>query len=251
MAETVARQSPRTQSDPTPTPAMRQWAEQKSQVGDAILLFRMGDFYETFYDDAKTLSRALGLALTSRSKGENPIPLAGIPYHALDNYLSKLVRAGFKVAISEQVEDPKLAKGVVRREVVRVITPGTLTEDSLLEECSNNYLAAVLADDQRIGAACVDLATGDFFTMTGDVKTVINELARLRPAELLTKEQSSEGERCIANQLHELCGAHIATRPPHEFDHHHAERNLHRQLGVTTLEGFGYGKEVLCGFGHR
>ncbi len=219
---------------------MRQWAEHKSQVADAILLFRMGDFYETFYEDAKTVSRVLGLTLTSRNKGENPVPLAGIPYHALDNYLAKLVRAGFKVAISEQVEDPKLAKGVVKREVVRVITPGTLTEDSLLEEGSNNYLAAIVADDRQIGAACLDLASGDFFTMIGDCDSILNELVRMRPAEVLTTEQPAACEKHLAEQLHELNGAHIASRPPHEFDAYHAQRNLHQQFGVSTLEGFGY-----------
>src|SRR5512137_1041238 len=124
------------------TPAMRQYAEQKALVPDALLLFRMGDFYETFYEDAITASRVLGIALTSRDKGANPTPLAGIPYHALESYLGKLVRAGFKVAISEQVEDPKLAKGVVKREIVRIITPGTLTDDALLEERSDQWLAA-------------------------------------------------------------------------------------------------------------
>jgi len=97
------------------TPAMKQYAEQKAQAGDAILFFRMGDFYEMFYEDAKTASKVLGLALTSRSKGENPVPLAGVPYHALESYLARMVRAGYKVAISEQIEDPKLAKGVVKR----------------------------------------------------------------------------------------------------------------------------------------
>ena len=105
------------------TPAMRQYVEQKKQVGDAILFFRMGDFYEMFYEDAVTASRILGIALTARNKGTNPIPLAGIPYHALENYLRKMVDAGFKVAISEQTEDPKQAKGVVKRDIVRIVTP--------------------------------------------------------------------------------------------------------------------------------
>ncbi len=111
---------------------MRQYVEQKKRVGEAVLLFRMGDFYETFYDDAILCSKVLGIALTSRNKSsDNPIPLAGIPYHALDTYLKKLVQAGYKVAISEQVEDPKQAKGVVRRDVVRIVTAGTITDEML------------------------------------------------------------------------------------------------------------------------
>jgi hypothetical protein len=114
------------------TPAMRQFVEQKKRVGEAILLFRMGDFYETFYDDALLCSKVLGIALTARNKNsDNPIPLAGIPYHALETYLRKLVVAGHKVAISEQLEDPKEAKGVVKRDVVRIVTAGTLTDEAL------------------------------------------------------------------------------------------------------------------------
>ncbi|MHC4093600.1 MAG: MutS N-terminal domain-containing protein, partial [Planctomycetota bacterium] len=136
---------------------MRQYVEQKKQAGDAILLFRMGDFYETFYDDAKTIAGALGIALTSRSKDNKnkPIPLAGIPYHALEGYLTKLVNAGHRVAISEQVEDPKLAKGVVRREIVRIVTAGTLTDDALLDERSHNVLAAVCRAGTGVGLAAV------------------------------------------------------------------------------------------------
>ena len=119
----------------THTPAMRQYHEQKARAGDAILLFRMGDFYETFYEDARIAARVLGIALTSRSKDKGtdaPIPLAGIPYHALDAYLRKLVAAGYKVAISEQLEDAKQAKGVVKRDIVRIVTAGTLTDEPLL-----------------------------------------------------------------------------------------------------------------------
>ncbi len=232
-------------SSPNPTasqtPAMRQWTAHKAQVGDAILLFRMGDFYETFYDDAKTVARVLGLTLTARSKGDNPIPLAGIPYHALDSYLARLVRAGYRVAISEQTEDPRNATGVVKRDVVRVVTPGTLTEDNLLPDSgSNNYLAAVRADGSELGAACLDLTTGDFFSMSGGPAGILAELARMHPAEILVPEQSEPSEAHVADQLHDLAGTHLTRRPAHEFDAYHAERYLHEQFGVRTLEGFGY-----------
>ena len=125
------------------TPAMKQFSRFKDKYPDCILFFRMGDFYETFYEDAKTCSRVCGLTLTSRSKGENPVPLAGVPYHAVEGYLKKMLQAGFKVAVCEQVENPKLAKGVVKRDVVRIVTPGTLTDDILLEAKKENFLCAV------------------------------------------------------------------------------------------------------------
>ena len=122
---------------------MKQFHQFKKKYSDAILFFRMGDFYETFYDDARTCSQVLGLTLTSRSKGDNPIPLAGLPYHAVDGYLKKMLQAGYKVAVCEQVEDPKTAKGVVKRDVVRIVTPGTLTDDILLNAKEDNFLCAV------------------------------------------------------------------------------------------------------------
>ena len=160
----------------TLTPAMRQYQHFKQQYPDAILFFRMGDFYETFYEDAKICSRVLGIALTSRSKGDGGIPLAGVPHHAADNYLSKMIKAGYKVAVCEQVEDPSQAKGIVKRDVLRLVTPGTLTEDSLLDEKKGNFLAAVCfrhsakgkasggtAENEWAGLAWVELSTGQFF----------------------------------------------------------------------------------------
>ncbi|MDB5341144.1 MAG: mutS 2, partial [Planctomycetaceae bacterium] len=126
-------------AEPKLTPAMQRYQEVKKQHPDAILLFRMGDFYELFYEDAQTAARVVGLTLTSRDKGSpNPIPMAGFPYHQLDNYLRKLIQAGYRASVCEQVEDPKLAKGLVRREVSRVVTPGTLTDDALLDPRESN-----------------------------------------------------------------------------------------------------------------
>jgi len=128
---------------------MKQFHRFKQKYPDCILFFRMGDFYETFYEDAKTCSKVLGLTLTSRSKGTNPIPLAGVPYHAVDGYLKKMLQAGYKVAVCEQVEDPKTAKGVVKRDVVRIVTPGTLTDDMLLDAKEDNFLCAVSLGTKR------------------------------------------------------------------------------------------------------
>src|SRR5688500_12368251 len=148
-------------STATATPAMRQYLDAKRQYRDAIVFFRMGDFYEMFYEDALVAARALELTLTSRSKdaGGNGIPMCGIPYHAADSYLARRVKKGLRVAICEQVEDPKKAKGLVKREVVRVVSPGTLTDTNYLEAREPAYLMSLLADRDVMGAALVDVST--------------------------------------------------------------------------------------------
>jgi DNA mismatch repair protein MutS len=165
------------------TPAMKQFARFKQKYPDCILFFRMGDFYETFYEDAKTCSRVCGLTLTSRSKGSNPIPLAGVPYHAVDGYLKKMIQAGYRVAVCEQVEDPKTAKGVVKRDVVRVVTPGTLTDDMLLDAKEDNFLCAVgLGTKHQAAISWVDISTGHFFVQDLPEEKLLDELLRLSPA---------------------------------------------------------------------
>src|SRR5918999_1507161 len=152
-------------STATATPAMRQYLEAKRQHRDAIVFFRMGDFYEMFYEDALVAARALDLTLTSRSKdaGGAGIPMCGVPFHALDGYLGKLVKKGHRVAICEQVEDPKKAKGIVKREVVRVVSPGTLTDASYLEAREPAFLMAIVADGKDgYGVALIDVSTGEF-----------------------------------------------------------------------------------------
>src|SRR5512137_382884 len=135
------------------SPLMEQYYREKKLYPDALLLFRVGDFYETFAEDAVVVARDLNIVLTSRQKDDegNKIPLAGIPYHALDAYLARLIRAGHKVAICDQVEDPKLAHGLVKREITRVVTPGTIIEPAMLDEASNNFLAAVVREDEETG----------------------------------------------------------------------------------------------------
>ena len=128
------------------TPMMQQYMDAKAVCGDALLLFRMGDFYELFHEDAKTAARVLGLTLTSREKGENAVPMAGFPYHQLEGYLGKLIAAGHRAAVCDQMEDPKQAKGLVKREVTRVVSAGTLTDDALLDPRESNYLAAIAVE---------------------------------------------------------------------------------------------------------
>ena len=145
------------------TPAMRQYAEMKERYPDCILFFRMGDFYEMFFEDALTASKILEITLTSRNKNsKDAIPLCGFPYHAVSSYIAKLIEKGHKVAICEQVEDPKFAKGVVRREVVRVVTPGLVLDTENLRAKENNFLAALVIRDGRFGLACADISTGEF-----------------------------------------------------------------------------------------
>ncbi|MCK5943031.1 MAG: DNA mismatch repair protein MutS, partial [Planctomycetes bacterium] len=167
---------------------MKQFDAAKQQHPDAILFFRMGDFYELFHDDAKTAAKALGITLTARGKGENAVPMAGVPVRAVDGYLRRLVQMGHRVAICEQMQDPKDAKGVVDRAVVRVVTPGTLTEDNLLDGRRSNHLAAVSFGKERCGIAWVELSTGAFFVVELPPERLADELARIEPAELLLSE---------------------------------------------------------------
>ena len=172
---------------------MEQYFSIKKQYPDAILLFRVGDFFETFADDAVVVSRDLNIVLTSRQKDNsgNKIPLAGVPYHALDAYLARLVKQGHKVVICDQVEDPKLAKGLVKREITRVVTPGTIIEPYMLEEASNNFLAAVVQENGRAGLALVDVSTGEFLATEMEAERLKTEMARFRPAECLAPANSA------------------------------------------------------------
>ncbi len=159
--------------------------ETKQKYPDCLLLFRMGDFYETFFEDAVKISQILNITLTGRGKGETRAPLAGIPYHSMDRYLPKLVSAGYKIAICEQIEDPKLAKGIVKRDVVRIITPGTIIEDSVLAEKSNNYIASIFGDGTHYGIAFIDISTGEFVFTEGLPDEIMQELFRKKTAELI------------------------------------------------------------------
>src|SRR5688500_16934193 len=183
------------------TPMMQQYLDAKEACGDALLFFRMGDFYELFHDDARTAARVLGLTLTSRDKGENPIPMAGFPHHQLESYLAKLIGGGFRAAVCEQMEDPKLAKGLVKREVTRVVSPGTLTDDALLDPRASNYLAAVALPahknngDDRAGLAWAELSTGRFLAATVPLARLADELARIGPAECLVVEDAGTADQ--------------------------------------------------------
>ena len=214
------------------TPVRRQYLDIKRRYPDCILLFRLGDFYETFDEDAKVVARDLDIALTERAFGKGPKhPLAGIPYHALDSYLGRLIKAGHKVAICEQTSDPAVSKGIVDREVVRVVTPGTVIEPSLLEERSNNYLASVVVEAEEAGLAYTDVSSSDtVFVTQVSLKDMPLELARLAPAEAVTP-QSLQG------MLPDSVKA--ATLADEAFRLDSSCEMLKEELGVATLDGYG------------
>jgi len=218
---------------------MSQYMNIKKDYPDAILLFRMGDFYETFFEDAATAAKVLGIALTSRSReGEKRIPLAGVPYHAVDTYVARLVRAGYKVAICDQVENPKDAKGLVKRRVVEVITPGTVTSSALLDEKENNYLVAVVGEQSSWGVAKADLSTGEFTVTEVAQDDLPAELAKTRPSELLYPKDSMS-EAVLARIRQVLPAAALTGLEDWLFLHEAASATLCDHFKVATMQGFG------------
>jgi DNA mismatch repair protein MutS len=220
------------------TPMMQQYLRIKSECPDMLLFYRMGDFYELFYDDARRVAELVNITLTARGKsGGNPIPMAGVPYHAVDNYLAKIVRRGESVAICEQVGDPKTSKGPVEREVVRIITPGTLTDEALLDERRDNLLAAICATGSEeapcFGLAWMDLSVGRFaVTQLEDLQDLQSELERLAPAEVLVQEALESAPWLpVAGQIRPM--------PPWHFDVETATRALCAQFKTRDLSGFG------------
>ncbi|MGY8879504.1 MAG: DNA mismatch repair protein MutS [Dehalococcoidia bacterium] len=217
------------------SPGRRQFLEFKTAYPDSLLLIRMGDFYEAFDEDARTLSKVLGITLTARESGAGgKAPLAGIPHHALDNHLGTLVAAGLKIAIAEQTSDPAKSKGLVERAVVRVVTPGTVIEPALLDQSTNNYLAAAVSDGERAGLAYVDISTSEFVTGEFPVADLKDELFRLSPAELIADSQSLE----LINSDQE---SSMVFRPLDEtlLDTDLSAARLLEHFKVKTLEAFG------------
>ena len=215
----------------SPTPARQQYLKIKQEHPDATLLFRMGDFYETFDEDAHVAARELESALTSREMGKGQrVPLAGIPYHALDGYLARLVKKGYKVAICEQIGDTS-AKGIVERQVVRVVTPGTLTEPSLLDQSANNYLAAVIVHEDEAGLAYVDITTSEFATSQISVDDLALELDRLGASEVLLPQGQSLPHPASVSLVTPIEEEHF--RPAE------AAETLQEHFGVSALEAYG------------
>ncbi len=216
------------------TPMMRQYLAIKAEYPDMLVFYRMGDFYELFYDDAKRAAALLDITLTARGKSAgNPIPMAGVPYHAVEGYLAKLVRKGESVAICEQIGDPATSKGPVERKVTRIVTPGTLTDEALLAADRDNVVAAVFEAGKTYGVAWLDLSAGRFrLTEAPNLEAVQGEIERLRPAELIVDEDNPLDGIFDEN-------VRVTRRPPWHFEHDSATRLLCSQFGTRDLSGFG------------
>ena len=239
LAFSVSTLPPAPAADAATTPLMRQYAAAKRQNPDALLFFRMGDFYELFFEDAQVASRELQITLTARDR-ERTVPMCGVPYHAADSYLSRLLRKGYRVAICEQMEDPKLTKKIVRREVTRVLTPGTAVDPALASE-RNNYLAALHLAGPISALALLDLSTGDFraaeFSGAGGAGFCIDELLKAQPSEVLLSTAMPAMDPLLEAELEK-----IGTKTRLDewvYTAEYAIPLLERQLGATSLEGFG------------
>ncbi|MHC4768636.1 MAG: DNA mismatch repair protein MutS, partial [Planctomycetota bacterium] len=230
----------RRSSDPSTTPAMRQYARFKAMYPECVLFFRMGDFYEMFHEDAVLAHKALGITLTQRTKG---VPMAGVPYHAVEGYLRRMIDAGYRVAVCDQVQDPREATGVVERAVTRVLTPGTLVDEALLDEGRTNHVAAIeLPGRGRPSAAAlsvIELSTGSFWLLDVPVGRIADEVVRIGPAELLYPESGDGGVPPIIESIRAAAGCALTARPPWTFRLREAGEALREHFGVATLSGFG------------
>ena len=221
-------------SSDTHTPMMQQYLRIKAQHPHDIVFYRMGDFYELFFDDAKRASQILDITLTARGKTNgNPIPMCGVPYHAAENYLAKLVKQGHSVAICEQIGDPETSKGPVERQVMRVLTPGTISDEALLDARRDNLLLAIAHQHQTFGIASLDMSSGRFqlLELTSE-EELISELQRLDPVEILISDALADHD-FLANR------PSVRRRNSWEFDFDSAERQLNQQFGTGSLSGFG------------
>jgi len=228
------------------TPMLKQFVAIKDKHPDKLLLFRMGDFYETFFEDAKIASKILGITLTARNKkADDPIPLAGFPYHALDNYLDKLVKRGLKIVICEQIEDPKKAKGLVKRGITDIITPGSIIDDKIINSSDHNYLASLYEDEQSklFGFSFIDASTGDFHFTELEKQNLENELLRLKPSEIVVQNSNVSSKITKLNLEFEPT---ITIFDSWYFDAEEAERALLNHFAVNTLESFGAKGKILA-----
>ncbi len=221
------------------TPMQRQYYDIKERNQDCILFFRLGDFYEMFDEDAKTAARELDLTLTTRDRGkpkEEQTPMCGVPYHSVDSYIARLVQKGYKVAICEQMEDPATAKGIVERDITRIVTPGTVTESCMLDESRNNYIGCIYGEAGKYGLAFCDVSTGAFFaTVSADAQSVASELGRFSPSEVL---RGGENVRCdiIDDALFRRLSCCVNEEKPGQFDFVAAEQVLLRHFGISIAE---------------
>ena len=227
----------------TQTPLMRQYSQIKARYPDTVLLFRMGDFFETFETDAAIASKVLGITLTKRSNGSaSEVALAGFPHHALDNYLPKLVKAGYKVAVCEQLEDPKFAKGIVKRDVVEVVTPGLTFSDKLLDHKSNNYICCIFTKDERCGFAFCDISTGEFMACEVPFRNIKDQIELIDPAEvIISKQQKGLYSNILDMEHNPLVQKRVTITKLDEwiFNFDYCNELLLSQFKTKSLKGFG------------
>jgi DNA mismatch repair protein MutS len=225
------------------TPAMQQYMRIKNQYPDCIVMFRMGDFYEMFFEDAKTAANELDIVLTSRGKGDTKAPLAGIPYHSIEPYLAKLVKKGYKVAICEQMEDPRFAKGIVKRDLVRIITPGTLIDSIMLEEKSNNYIMSLFKEKECIGIALADISTGEFLTTQfNSLEQLRNEITRFSPSEIIFPMSLEKSDFILKLKDNNLI---LNSYDDRHFWREKCNETLKEHFNVLSLDGFGLNEKKL------
>ncbi len=224
------------------TPMIKQYLAIKDQYPDAILFYRMGDFYEMFFEDARTASRVLDITLTSRNKKDDtPIPMCGVPYRAVQAYIAKMINSGYKVAVCDQTEDPSVAKGIVKREVVRVVTPGTVIEDQLLDPKTNNFIISVFQKNKTVGLAVLDISTGVFRCTETEQAPAMDEIQRISPSEMILPESMRASALALKMET-------IQPRAPFQtflkdtlFQHPSAHERLLDQFQTQSLDGFGCG----------
>ena len=227
-------------SSSTLTPMMQQYMETKEQYKDCILFYRLGDFYEMFFDDALTVTKELDITLTGKNCGlEERAPMCGVPYHAVEGYLTRLVQKGYKVAICEQVEDPKLAKGIVKREVVRIVTPGTNINTQALDETKNNYIMCIVYIADRYGLSVADVSTGDYFVTELDSgRKLLDEIAKFSPSEIICNESLYMSGLDLEDLKNRL-GITIYSLDAWYFDDGMCTKVLKDHFKVSSLEGLG------------
>ena len=231
------------------TPMMQQYLQVKEQYKDCIVFFRLGDFYEMFFEDAELASRELEITLTGRDCGlEQRAPMCGVPHHSAHSYIAKLINKGYRVAICEQVEDPSMAKGVVKREVTRVVTPGTVIDQMMLDEKSNNYILSVYYENGGYGMAYADISTGEFATLSieeDDVRVAAEEVLRINPREIMVNSKS-----IMSTYLPKIIGDKLGIEAREyndwAFSRRNAEKKIKDHFKVAGLEGLGLSERPLC-----
>ena len=220
------------------TPLMAQYSKIKESYPDTILLFRMGDFFETFEEDAKIASKVLGITLSKRANGAaEDVPLAGFPHHAIDNYLPKLVRAGYRVAVCEQMENPKFAKGIVKRDVIEVVTPGVAISDKLLDHKKNNYLLSIYVEEEIAGISFCDISTGEFSTYEIGRSEIAQQLGSINPSEILIPKKLKQELEPIIQKSAPSC--RITKIDDWIFNFDYSSELLMNHFNTKTLKGFG------------